>query len=250
MGKIKMEEKEADDPDKIIADCVKQRKKLLGGIGGAYDVNRKAFDLSFKEFPSHWAISLSGEPTIYPKLGELVRALRNRKEVRSIFVVTNGQETERIMKMANESALPTQLYVSLAAPNEDLHRKINRPINEDGWQRLNKTLELLPNLACRKVIRLTLIKGVNDAQEHIPKYAELLEKSKADFIEIKSYMHLGLSRERLERKNMPTHEEIKQFGARLLEMIPYYRYENEDDKSRIMLLKRKNSEYENLIKKA
>ena len=249
MGKTKMEEKEVDDPEKIIADCVKQRKKLLGGIGGAYDVNRKAFDLSFKGFPSHWAISLSGEPTIYPKLGELVKDLRDRREVRSIFIVSNGQEPGIINQMAKDGALPTQLYISLAAPNKELHQKINRSTYSNGWQRLNKTLELLPNLSCRKVIRLTLIKGVNDAQEHIPKYAELLEKSESDFIEIKSYMHLGLSRERLARENMPSHEEIKQFGARLLEMLPDYRYENEDDKSRIVLLKKIDSEVENVIKR-
>jgi len=241
MDKIKMEEKEVDDPEKIIEYCVMQRKKLLGGIGGAYDVNRKAFDLSFKEFPSHWAISLSGEPTIYPRLGELVRALRKRNEVRSIFVVTNGQEPGIINQMAKDSALPTQLYISLAAPNKELHQKINRSTYSNGWERLNKTLELLPNLSCRKVIRLTLIKGVNDAQGHIPKYAALLEKSKADFIEIKSYMHLGLSRERLARENMPSHEEIKQFGARLLDVLTNYRYEDEDEKSRIVLLKRTDS---------
>ena len=42
-----------------------------------------------------------------------------------------------------------------------------------------------------RVIRLTLIKGLNDSEAAIPDYAALIERSEADFIEVKSYMALG-----------------------------------------------------------
>jgi tRNA wybutosine-synthesizing protein 1 len=249
MKRTSMESSEVDAPEAIIGECVAKRRKLIGGIGGAKDVRRAAFDDSFGLFPSHWAISLSGEPTIYPKLGELVKALRKHGEVRSIFIVTNGQESERLRGMAEEGALPTQLYVSLTAPDEALFKKINRSRYDDGWARLNRTLELLPSLGCRRVIRLTLIKGVNDAEAGLSSYARLLEKSQADFIEIKSYMHLGLSRQRLGRENMAPHNHVLEWAGKLLTFMPGYRLEDDDPQSRIALLKRKDSPHGNIIKK-
>jgi len=250
MGPARMETGSVDAPEAVIDGCVKARMKLLSGIGGAGDARKEAFARSFREFPSHWAISLSGEPTLYPLLGGLVKALRARKEVRSIFIVTNGQEPEALERLAREGALPTQLYVSLAAPGWQTFKKINRPVHADGWERLNRTLELMPSLACRRVIRLTLIKGVNDGEGHLPAYAALLEKSKADFIEVKSYMHLGLSRERLARENMPTHAEIMEWSGKLLGLLPAYRMENDDAPSRVALLKRRDSPFEDTIRKA
>ncbi len=249
MKRTAMENAEVDSPESIIGECVAKRKKLIAGIGGARDVRRPAFDESFRLFPSHWAISLSGEPTIYPKLGELVKALKKHEEVRSIFIVTNGQEPERLEAMARDGALPTQLYVSLAAPDEILFKKICRSRYENGWDRLNRTLGLLASLDCRRVIRLTLIKGLNDAAEHLPAYAALLEKSNADFIEIKSYMHLGLSRQRLARENMASHGYIVEWAGKLLALMPNYRLEAEDAQSRIALLKRTDCRYDNIIKK-
>ena len=63
-------------------------------------------------------------------------------------------------------------------------------------------------------------------------------------------MHLGLSRERLKRENMATQDEIKEHAQKLLEMMPGYRFENEDKLSRIVLLKRKETKFENFIKEA
>ncbi len=237
-------EDEIDSPEEIISACVQERGRLLTGIGGAEDVDRKSFERSLREFPSHWAISLSGEPTIYPRLGELVKALRAKK-VRTIFIVTNGQEPKRLRDLAKEDALPTQLYVSLAAPNEKLFKRINFPVYKDGWQRLNQTLELLPELKCRKVIRLTLIKGINDSQ--LPKYAALIEKSKTDFLEAKAYMFLGLSRKRLKKENMPSHDDIKKWAKKLEKHLKNYSIIDEDAASRIVLLKRKDSDYPNII---
>jgi tRNA wybutosine-synthesizing protein 1 len=250
MRRIEMKEGEVDSPEKIIEECVVQRDELIAGIGGAHDVNKEAFGKTFRRFPTHWAISLSGEPTIYPKIGELVKALREHKEVRSIFIVTNGQEPDRIEQMAREGNLPTQLYVSLAASDDEQFKKINRPVYADGWERLNRTLGMLEKLGCRSVIRFTLIRGLNDSEEQLKGFADIFEKSKSDFIEVKSYMHLGMSQKRLKMENMPYHEDVKNCANKLLGLMPSYRYEDEDEKSRIVLLKRKDSKRENIIRKA
>ncbi len=240
------EMREVEAPEEIINGCVEERRRLLTGIGGAADVDRKAFKKSLKEFPSHWAISLSGEPTLYPRLGELVKALRARK-VKSIFIVTNGQEPELLKGMAREGALPTQLYLSLTACDEGLFMIINRPTYRDGWQRLNATLGLMPELDCRRVIRLTLIKGLNDAEELLPRYASLIEKSKADFIEVKAYMFLGLSRQRLKQENMPSHADVREWSNRLERRLENYEITDEDRPSRVVLFRRKDSRYSNMI---
>lgn len=241
-------EKGWEEPGVIISACVKERKRLLGGVGGAKDSDRDKFNEAFRKFPSHWAISLSGEPTIYPKICGLVKELKKSPEVRSIFVVSNGQEPKRIAEMQRKKCLPTQLYISVDAPNENLFKKINRPSNKAGWKRLNRTLALLPKLKCRRVIRFTLIKGLNDDGKFFPEYAELFSKSGADFIEVKGYMFLGQSRKRLKFENMPTHEYVSGWCRKLASHLRGmkgndYGIIDEDYLSRIVLFRNRKSKY-------
>lgn len=245
-----MKTEEVDDPEKIIEGCIAARKKLISGIGGACDVNKEQFYEAFMKFPSHWAISLSGEPTIYPRLDELIKLLKSREEVKSVFLVTNGQEPKMLQKLAKKKALPTQLYLSLSAPNEDLFKKINRPRSGASWRTLLRTIALLPKLKCRRVIRLTLIKNLNDCERLISQYAKLVEKSKTDFIEVKGYMWLGLSRKRLKECNMPFHEHVKEWSEKLAKALQHYSIVDEDERSRVMLFKRDNTKYDNMIKKS
>jgi tRNA wybutosine-synthesizing protein 1 len=247
MKRTSFDDSEVDEPDLIIAECVKARKKLVSGIKGGQRCDLKKFKDSFERFPSHWAISLSGEPTIYPKLGQMIKKLKENPEVRTIFLVTNGQEPERLEAFARENALPTQLYISLAASNEEQFKKINRSMHKDGWERLNRSLGLMPGLPCRRVIRLTLIKGLNDSDVHLEGYAKLISKSKADFVEVKSYMALGFSRKRLGPAFMAEQDHMREFSEKLIGKMKNYKIEDEDEISRIVLLKRKDSEYPNII---
>ncbi|MFH0737201.1 MAG: 4-demethylwyosine synthase TYW1 [Candidatus Micrarchaeota archaeon] len=248
MERTNLSYEEVDDPQTIISEVVKARKKLVSGIKGGSRCDLRKFKESFERFPSHWAISLSGEPTIYPRLGELVRMLKANPEVKTVFIVTNGQEPEKLEALAREKSLPTQLYISLAASNKDAFAKINRSVHKDGWERLNKSLALMASLPCRRVIRLTVIKGVNDGREDVGGFTGLLEKSKADFVEVKSYMALGFSRKRLGPANMSEHDEMRLFSEKLLAKLPAYRFEDDDEISRIVLLKRKDSKLENMIR--
>lgn len=226
-----------EPPSQIIDGIIAQRKKLLSGIGGAHDVDRPLFNQSFSEFPSHWAISLSGEPTLYPLLPELVKELRSRKEVKTIFVVSNGQEPSMIRKLKGTGL--TNLYISVDAPTPALFRKINRSIYRNGWGRLKRSLSLLKDMDCNTVIRFTLIKGLNDSPAYLKKYAKLFESASPTHIEVKAYMFLGYSRLRLKEENMPSHEYIREFSKELLKFLPNYKYKDECSDSRIVLLKRR-----------
>ena len=86
-----------------------------------------------------------------------------------------------------------------------------------------------------------------DRKKEVEEFSELLEATGSDFIEIKSYMWLGMSRQRLNKDNMPTHKEVKAFTKKLLKLMPNYKLENEKVVSRIILLKNKKSKYKTKI---
>jgi len=120
---------------------------------------------------------------------------------------------------------------------------------KDGWERLNQSLVELSKLSCRKVLRMTQIKGLNDLDSHLSGYKELIEKSNADIIEVKGYMHLGLSRERHSKQEMPYWEDVQAFANKLISVLPGYSYSAEMDNSLIILLHRKDSPYTLKIEK-
>jgi tRNA wybutosine-synthesizing protein 1 len=242
-----MGEGEVDSPSEIIEGIVKAKRKLISGLGGAEDVNEGLFREALDSFPKHWAISLSGEPTMYPRLPELISLLKGREGVESVFLVTNGQHPEMLRRLEKEDALPTQLYVSVDAAERETYEKVNVPVFSDGWERLNESLGIMAGLPCRRVLRFTVIKGVNDLEGMLPLYAKMFSGSGADFIEVKAYMHLGYSRKRLEAENMPTHEYVRELCGKLLGLMGEYGFEGEDANSRVVLLKRKGSKYDNFI---
>ena len=67
-------------------------------MGHYGDPNQDKKKLDESLLPNHYAISLSGEPTMYPKLPELIKYLKSLEATKSIFLVTNGQEPDMIQK--------------------------------------------------------------------------------------------------------------------------------------------------------
>ena len=236
MRNVNLEDVEVDEPKKIIQGTIKQRQKLLTGFGGLPDLNKKRFDRA--QLPSHWAISLSGEPTLYPKICELIAEIKKLPTTKSIFLVTNAQKTDVFEKMlTNQEFLPTQLYVSLDAPNEEHFNSVNRASHKNGWQRLLNSMEVISKLDTRKVVRLTLIKGINDDTQYLKEWSDVIWKMKPEFLEIKSYMHIGDSRSRLSRENMPTYDEIKDWSEKFAQASGYI-FKDFSKPSRITLLVR------------
>jgi tRNA wybutosine-synthesizing protein 1 len=215
-----------DEPQEIIKGCIEKQRELLNGFKG----NNKVNMIKFKEAqePMFFAISLTGEPTLYPRLGEMISELYKQKKCS--FLVTNGMFPKNIEKLYR---LPTQLYLSLDAPTKQIYRKVDRPLFKDYWERLNKTLELLPSLDTRITLRLTLIKGLN--MSNIEEYAKLIKKADPLFIELKAYMLVGSSRKILKKENMPWHYEIVDF-ARKLESLTDNKLIDEKVNSRVVLM--------------
>jgi len=221
----------ADEPGEIIDECIRGQQLLLTGFKGNALVDPGKW--AEAQDPNQAAISLDGEPTMYPKLAGLVKEFHGRGF--TTFLVTNGTRPEALRLLARENALPTQLYVSLCAPDGETYEKTCLPVNPGSWEKLDETLELLPWLETRKVLRLTLVKGLN---LHSPEaYAKLVKKSGVDYVECKSYMHVGFSTERLTQEHMPSHGEIRAFAAELAEHSGY-EFTDEQEESRVVLLSR------------
>ncbi len=227
--------KEADKPEDVIAGCIEAQRKLLLGFKGNAKVSREKYDLS--QEPSQFAISLSGEPTLYPYLGELIELLR--KKGKTSFVVTNGMNPKKLKELAKKNQLPTQLYLSVNAPNEKLFKKMTRSTVKNGWKVFNETVRLFPKLKTRKVFRFTIVKGYNDTD--LEGYARIVNEGKPDFVEIKSFMSVGFSRQRLGYDRMPFFEEIKDFSRKLGKLTGLKILDEKKDSSVVLLGKsRKN----------
>ncbi|PIN83482.1 MAG: 4-demethylwyosine synthase TYW1 [Nitrosopumilales archaeon CG11_big_fil_rev_8_21_14_0_20_33_24] len=231
---LKMEPEKVSEPKEILTKLMEERKKLIMGYYGDSRNDKQRLDESL--LPSHYAISLSGEPTMYPKLPELIKYLKSLEATKSIFLVTNGQEPDMIQRLQDEDALPTQLYLSTNAADYDSFLKINRPKYDDSWQRWNKTLEMLKRLDTRTVLRITLIRDYNDQKEMIPAFASMLKQASPHFIEIKSYMHIGRSTNRLEHSNMLEMDEVRKFSEEVAKHSQIFSIMDESIVSRIVIL--------------
>ena len=223
-----LKKEDADDPAFILEKSIEEQRRLLTGYKGDERVSLEKWKEAME--PKHVACSLTGEPTLYPYLSDFFEECHKRGM--TTFLVTNGTNPKALEEM---DVLPKQLYVTVAAPNEEIYKKLCCPLVPKGWEKLMETLELLNSLDTRTVIRHTLVKYWNLGHEK--EYAKLDEKANPWFIEPKGYMFIGYSRQRMKLDNMPSHEEIKKFGEKLAELLGY-EIEAEREDSRVVLLGR------------
>jgi tRNA wybutosine-synthesizing protein 1 len=217
-----------DEPEDIAAACITAQMRLLSG----YKANAKADRQKYQEAltPRHAAISLTGEPTLYPRLGELISCFHRRGF--TTFLVSNGTIPSALANLEKE---PSQLYISACAPNKEVFDATCRPQIPKAWDRLNETLALLPTFNCPTVMRITLARHLN--LKHPELYAKLVEKANPTYVEPKGYMHVGFSRLRLSYANTPSHEQIREFAISLAERTGY-KMLDESKESRVVLLSR------------
>jgi tRNA wybutosine-synthesizing protein 1 len=212
-----------ESPSEILDKIIEARKKLLIGFKSNKKTSKKRFEEA--KNPTLFTFSLSGEPTLYKKLPEMIREIRRRKSIS--FLVTNGLNPEMIKKLEKTKSLPTQITISTNAPNEKLWKIWHNCRKENGWKKFNETLGVIKKLKgkTRRVIRLTLVKEGDDSEklkelsnmkdEHIKEYANLIRKASPDFVHIKGFKSLGYSRQRLGYSKQPLYEEVIDFSKKL-----------------------------------
>ncbi|KAL6317929.1 hypothetical protein AAG906_030973 [Vitis piasezkii] len=195
-----------DDPLEIVNSAIDLHTKMIRQMKGVPGV--KAERLSEGLSPRHCALSLVGEPIMYPEINSLIEELHRRRI--STFLVTNAQFPEKIKELKPV----TQLYVSVDAATKDSLKAIDRPLFGDFWERFVDSLKALREKQQRTVYRLTLVKGWNT--EEIDAYFNLFSIGKPDFVEIKGVTYCGSSAtSKLTMENVPWHADVKAFSEAL-----------------------------------
>lgn len=212
-----------DSPEEIVKGCLVEHRRLVSGYGGSEAMNKTKWKEAFA--PKHVAISLSGEPTLYPYLPELIGEF-HKKEL-TTFVVTNGTNPEIIGEIK-----PTQLYISLNAPDKDTYEKVCAPLG-NTWENIKQSLGIMKDSKTRTAVRITLTNGVNMMNPE--GFANLIGIAEPDYVELKAYMYLGFSRKRLSLSNMPSHEEVVDFSGKVAQALGYC-IADESRNSRVVLL--------------
>ena len=235
-GKMKFDEMpgkrfEWDSPGKIVEWLIEAQRDIVSGYGGNSKVAEKLYDEA--RSPKHAAISLTGEPTMYPHLEGLLAEFHKRGM--TTFLVTNGTFPERVGKW---KVLPTQFYVSMAAPNEEVYRNAIRPASPNLWKKYLRMLALMPEIGkrTRTVLRMTLARGVNDSD--LEGYASQIKIARPHYVEVKSMVFVGGARGKergLCLGSMLGMEEIGVIGMKLAGMTGYIASERHSP-SRVVLL--------------
>ncbi|XP_044059917.1 LOW QUALITY PROTEIN: S-adenosyl-L-methionine-dependent tRNA 4-demethylwyosine synthase TYW1 [Siniperca chuatsi] len=216
-----------DPAEKILQDAMEKHQNMIRQFRGVPGVKPERYEegLSVK----HCALSLVGEPIMYPEINTFIRLLHSHHI--SSFLVTNAQFPQEI-----RSLVPvTQLYVSVDASTKDSLKKIDRPLFKDFWPRFLDSLRALGEKRQRTVYRLTLVKAWN--VEEMQAYSELIALGQPDFVEVKGVTYCGeSSASSLTMANVPWHQEVVAFVQQLADMLPQYEIACEHEHSNCLLI--------------
>ena len=217
---------EYDDPEGLLDRSIAAQRRVLSGFKGDAGVELDRWQEP--QSPRHIAISLTGEPTLYPKLNRFLELCHERGI--TTFLVTNGTNPDALRHL---DPLPTQLYISVTAPNAEIFRRLTLPAQPEAWDRLQESLEILRDLPTRRVVRHTLVKGWNLGW--VEEYAAMDLLARPDFIEPKGYVYMGKSRQRLGTDHVPSHADIGGFARALAHRTGYHLLD-ESPESKVYLL--------------
>ena len=199
-----------DDPYDIVQSAVDEHVKMIKGTRGIPGVKMDRW--SDAHDVRHCALSLVGEPIMYPRINELLQELHRRRI--STFLVTNGQHPDAIATLVPV----TQLYVSVDAATPETLDAIDRPLFKDAFQRLKRSLKMLRDRGQRTVARLTIVKGWNS--DEIDDYASLIALGRVSFVELKGVTFCGTSdASNLNISNSPWHHEVVEFAEKLRDRL-------------------------------
>jgi tRNA wybutosine-synthesizing protein 1 len=220
-----------EDARAVADGLVRAQKNLVSGFGGNPGVKRALYAEALA--PRHVALSLTGEPAMYPKMGQLLSEFHSRGM--TTFVVTNGTLPEAV---AGWKALPTQFYVSMVAPNEKVYQKFIRPSARGLWKKYLKTLGMMQAIGkkTRTVLRMTLARGLNDGD--LEGYARQILLAQPHYVEVKSMVFVGGARSpgrNLSLDSMLKMEETETIAKELAKMTGY-RFTDVHAPSRVALL--------------
>jgi len=232
-----------DSPKEIVDQIIEAQIKLLSGFGGSPYTPKHLWEEAKK--PAHVAISLDGEPTLYPHLAELIKEIKSRGM--TAFLVTNGTMPHRLRELIEKDAEPTNLYISVYATNKQDYKLVTNSFLPDEWERVNESLKLMKEFKeARTIFRMTMVKDLN--MKDPEGYSKLISLAQPHFAELKGYSHLGESKFRLKRENMPSIQELEEFAEEIAKHTGYM-VKAVDKVSRVVIMARDEDVWQWSLKK-
>ncbi len=236
-----------DPPDFVLDGLIREQLEFAKGYMGNPKANPKKVEEAFH--PRLLTLSLAGEPTLYPYLPELIHLAKDRGFL--VFLVTNGTIPEMLYRLRDEDSLPTQLYLSMDAPDKESYLKTCRPHSEHLWEKYLESVRFLKEVKgkTRTVLRMTLVRDHNT--DNLEGYADQIKQAEADYVEVKSFVYVGGARHEnrgLSLNHMLLMDEVRDIARRLSDLTGY-RYTDEHELSRVVLLVRDETAERNRILK-
>jgi len=233
-----------DDPVEILDGIIEKRREMLMGMKGNKKVDLENFEKNIE--PKLFTMSLSGEATLYPRLGEMFAEIRRRGAIS--FLVTNGLNPDALRELGNEG-LPTQLVISTNAPNEKLFLQWHRSTRKDAWETFLESLDVMRGLEgeTRRVIRLTIVKKGDEGEfggmtnmlgENVGEYCDLIRRASPDFVHVKGYKAVGFAKDRMGYDSQVWHDEVKSYTEKICEKLDGYSIRAEDERSCVVCVAR------------
>ncbi|NWH63487.1 TYW1 synthase, partial [Geococcyx californianus] len=124
-----------DQPEMILQEALQNHHNMIKEFKGVSGVKADRFEEAMTA--KHCALSLVGEPIMYPEINRFVKLLHQHSI--SSFLVTNAQFPDEIRNLEPV----TQLYVSVDASTKESLKRIDRPLFKDFWQRFLDSLKAL-----------------------------------------------------------------------------------------------------------
>lgn len=208
-----------DPPELLIAQGMAGHYQMIKQMRGVPGVTPERLATAMQI--RHCALSLVGEPIMYPQINGFCDLLHQHRI--SSFMVTNAQFPEQLRDLKPV----VQLYLSIDAPTPEELKRIDRPLFEDYWDRCLSCVKELARKQQRTVFRLTLVNQYNT--ENVKAYADLVEMGQPDFIEVKGVTYCGTSSSSTlnMKDNVPRHDEVVNFCkalcAEMASRHPHYR---------------------------
>ena len=247
-----------DDPLMIVEQAVNTHVDMIKETRGIPGIQMDRWKAAHTV--RHCALSLVGEPIMYPKINELLGEL-HRRDI-STYLVTNGQHPKAIEDLIPITQLVRRVfmmciydmmqyfcffceyvlfahlskiimprkkqYVSVDASTPETLEAVDRPLFRDAWDRLKQSLSCLKRKGQRTVARLTVVKGWNS--DEIGGYARLIALGHCSLIEVKGVTFCGKSdASNLNMSNSPWHHEVVKFTKLLRDELNIIRAEGGDD---------------------
>ena len=159
--------------------------------------------------PDYITLSGSGEPTLCSDCGLLIEKIKQITDI-PIAVITNGSLLF-MPEVRNELSDADVVMPTLVAGDEEMFKKINRPVPEITFDKmLQGLIDFRKEFKGKYWLEVFLIAGLNDGDEQVEKLAACIEKIRPDKVQLNT-----VTRPPAENVKTVSRERMQQIARRI-----------------------------------